>query len=56
VRTGRLSRTRRQDDVSYWGGTSKSLTPESVRANAHMATVMIAEKTADEIRREAKAG
>ena len=27
-----------------------------VRANAHLATVMIAEKTADEIRREAKAG
>jgi hypothetical protein len=27
-----------------------------VRANAHLATVMIAVKTADEIRREAKAG
>jgi hypothetical protein len=34
VSTGRLSRTRRQDDVSYWGGTSKSLTPESAASNS----------------------
>jgi ABC-type glutathione transport system ATPase component len=32
--TGRLSRTRRQDDVSYLGENSKSLTPESAASNS----------------------
>jgi choline dehydrogenase len=33
-----------------------SIMPTVVRANTHLTTVMIAEKMADEIRREAKAG
>ena len=97
-----LSPTRQPDDISYWGGTSESFTPEAATpnstsgpalcrdcrawvaivavrsvarsgplgcgssmprscprsraANTHLTTIMIAEKLADEIRREAKAG